>query len=146
MKAETYEGSANYETWCVSLWLNNDISSYRHWKEEAKRALEKAPGSFRVKEWGETATHAARCLLAEQLSEALFADLHETPDLYTDLLRSALSEVDWFEVADGFLEGATQAAATEAEQGPNDNSVVDQPCAEAEETLKQTSLASGRNK
>lgn len=30
-----YNGWTNYETWCVSLWLDNDSGSYDHWRERA---------------------------------------------------------------------------------------------------------------
>ena len=109
MKTENYNGWCNYETWCVSLWLNNDISSYRRWKAEAEQALKDAPDSTRVKEWGESVAHAARGLLAEKLSEEFYVDDWEAPDLYSDLVKSALEKVDWLEVAADFLEDLSEA-------------------------------------
>ena len=85
-----YNGWANYETWAVKLWLDNEEPSYRHWTEQAKR-------------WhGED---DAASSLAEQLKEEVreAAPLEES-SLYTDLLNAALAEVDWSEIAHSYLD------------------------------------------
>lgn len=90
--AKGYNGWANYETWCVHLWLTNEEGSYRYWREEAGRHR---------KENGEDASGT----LAEQLKcELEEASPIEEASLFSDLLNAALGEVDWFEVADAFLE------------------------------------------
>ena len=90
--AKGYNGWANYETWCVHLWLTNEEGSYRYWREEAGRHRKKS---------GEDASGT----LAEQLkSELEEASPIEEASLFSDLLNAALGEVDWFEVADAFLE------------------------------------------
>lgn len=91
-EAKGYNGWANYETWCVHLWLTNEEGSYRYWREEAERHR---------KDNGEDASGT----LAEQLrSELEEASPIEEASLFSDLLNAALGEVDWFEVADAFLE------------------------------------------
>ena len=90
--AKGYNGWANYETWCVHLWLTNEEGSYRYWREEAGRHRKKS---------GEDASGT----LAEQLKNELEeASPIEEASLFSDLLNAALGEVDWFEVADAFLE------------------------------------------
>jgi hypothetical protein len=86
-----YNGWANYETWVVKLWLDNEEASYRYWVEEARcwhgRDDGAAPGLARR--------------LKDELTEAAPLD---QPSLYSDLLWAALDEVDWLEIAESYLE------------------------------------------
>ena len=104
MDAKTYNGYANYETWAVCLWLNNDESSYRYWKEGAEEARAEADRCWQVKAkvWSEE--QAPVYLLAQWIRERLTLvapNLEAGP--YADLLNAALSEVDWVEVAASFF-------------------------------------------
>ena len=88
-ESKTYEGYTNYETWAVNLWLNNEEGTHRYWREEAGRVRDRGKLAQRLK---------------DELNE-------EAPDLgstlWADLLNAALSDVDWYEVAESFLEGVT---------------------------------------
>src|SRR4051794_7859283 len=89
---EEYNGWSNYETWCVHLWLTNEEGSYRYWKEEAERHRKEDRESERSN-------------LAEQIrSELDEAAPTEKASVFSDLVNAALSEVDWHEIADAFLE------------------------------------------
>lgn len=93
-----YQGWKNYETWAVALWLDNDQGTYemvREWAQELKAGDEEQPreGIRRdvvikladmIKEWVE--------------SEDVKPDLGAT--MYSDLLNAALSEVDYWEIAE----------------------------------------------
>lgn len=78
----TYNGWTNRETWLVSLWLNNDQGSY----ELLSEALELNESNFVKAEWLET-----------QLKDAMY-DLPIDASLWTDLLGTALTRVNWVEV------------------------------------------------
>jgi len=95
-----YQGWRNYETWAVALWLDNERKSYEHWREEARRCQHEASTDQRVIDGIWTPKEAATFNLADQLREEIEAERPLTaPTMYTDLLSSALSEVDWQEVA-----------------------------------------------
>ncbi len=53
-----------------------------------------------------TVEEATRFLLADRLKQFVEggSPLNETGTLYSDLLNSAMYEIDWHEVADAFLE------------------------------------------
>lgn len=112
--AKRYNGWANYETWCVHLWLSNEEGSYRYWREEAERQRSEAPNCPNVTEGIWCVQVAARFNLGEQMKES-FETFHpfrgehlakpREPDVFCDLLDAALSEVRWSEVAEAFLEG-----------------------------------------
>ena len=117
-----YNGWANYETWCVALWLNNEEASYRYWRDAARQAVTDAPDASQVKNGVWSVSEASRHLLAEQLRETILdSDKLKDPSFFTDLLRAAIDAVDWQEIAVDFLEGflpevvqATPTAITDA--------------------------------
>ena len=95
-----YNGWSNYETWNVALWMDNDEGSYLYWKEQAVDAL-----SQNDNEKDDAASDLAR----------LLKDEHEenTPTVtgcYADLLNAALSEVDWYEIAEHLIEDNYEAS------------------------------------
>jgi hypothetical protein len=80
----SYNGWTNYETWLVNLWLTNDQGSYNAVLGVVQDAApDQAPEA--LKDWVETVV--------------LGDILEEGHGLAHDLLTSALSEVDWFEIA-----------------------------------------------
>jgi len=78
----TYNGWTNRETWLASLWLTNDPASYAVLTE----AEELDVTDFVRAEWLET-----------QLKDAMY-DLPIDASLWTDLLGTALTRVNWLEV------------------------------------------------
>jgi len=104
MKDESYNGWSNYETWCVSLWLDNEQVTYRYWRWRAWQCRERAKYSPLVDDGVWEQKDAQRYLLAAQLKEELeaAAPLQEA-SLYSDLLNAALSEVSWYEIAESIL-------------------------------------------
>lgn len=92
-----YNGWTNYETWNVALWMDNDASEY--WNERAQEIYDDA-------EADKTFSRVERAAL--DLADAI-KDEHEenTPTVagcYADLLNAALSEVNWYEIAEHFID------------------------------------------
>lgn len=99
-----YEGWSNYETWSVSLWLDNDEPSHRYWREQVERHRCEAGKSSQVRDGMWTEGEAVRFHLARQIEdEVTEASPLEDASLYSDLLSAALSEVNWIEIADNWL-------------------------------------------
>lgn len=90
MDRRGYNGYTNYETWVVCLWIDNTEGDYRYWREIAEEALESADGD----------RDQARTDLADLLKDALNEAAPSVEGLWADLLQGALSEVDWYEVAE----------------------------------------------
>ena len=101
----TYQGWENYATWCVDLWLRNDSGSYHYWRDRTRSTVRGAWSMDNVINGLWTESEAARISLAEQLKEATHDEspLQEA-SVYTDLLGSALDDVNWSEIAASFIE------------------------------------------
>ena len=100
-----FVGSANYETWCIHQWLTTDKDLSRQCRELTAIAADAAVHSSLVFDGIWTTSEAARNLLTDALRE-LVGELNPVADqtsLFTDLMDTALGEVDWHEIADEFL-------------------------------------------
>jgi hypothetical protein len=82
-----YNGWANYETWCVHLWLSNTQKDYL----TIKNLIAKKKDVY-------TASQAIKAHV-EKLHP-----LRDRSSLFADLLNAALSEVDWVEITKTFKE------------------------------------------
>jgi len=94
---KTYNGWANYETWCVNLWIDNDQGTQEMWAESTARIWEQS-------ERKEEAVSALASMLKEELS--VVPD--EVTGMMADLLGAALGEVDWHEIAEHMVENHIQ--------------------------------------
>lgn len=91
----SYNGWTNYETWAVALWIDNEEPSYRQRVDMASEAVEEHEGN----------KEEAATLLSRQLKdwlEEMQPDLGGT--LWGDLLNAAMSEVNWYEIAESWVE------------------------------------------
>lgn len=105
VKPTDYQGWRNYETWLANLWQTNDRETYSYCQELARNVLSKFPvegnGVF-------TQRQAAAVELAELLKEESQPEEAGCCSFFTDLLNSALAEIDWYEIATYFLDEAAE--------------------------------------
>ncbi len=96
-----YNGWQNYETWAVNLWLSNDQGTYEYCRDMAREAWQHAEATDIL-----TREEVARRDLAERIKDEI-EENNPCPaaSMYSDLLNAALSEVNWYDVAEAFLEG-----------------------------------------
>jgi len=105
----SYNGWTNYETWNVRLWLENEEPSYRRWREATATVWEEAKEEEEARHVGEpifTCSEIARRALADLLQQEITEGnpLADAANMYADLLGTALSEVNWDEIANACLE------------------------------------------
>ncbi len=83
-----YNGWANYETWNVNLWIQNDESFYNHMVGELRFILEAHEW-----DWENVSLAEVRSLIREVLGS-------KTPDG----VRTNDANIDWLEISDALLE------------------------------------------
>lgn len=100
MRDQTYNGWTNYETWVVNLWIDNEQGDQEYWREQAQEALDGQDGSV----------EDAVDRLEDQLQDWFLEARGEckTPGVFGDLLQSALSEVNWRELARHYVDAAKE--------------------------------------
>jgi hypothetical protein len=86
----------------VALWLGNDQGTQEYWEERANDALRRAIPSYA----SQTEAEAATCRLADAMKDEI-KDGEFAPDLgasmYSDLLNAALSEVNFYKIAEHYI-------------------------------------------
>ncbi len=100
---EGYQGYRNYETWAVSLWLDNDRGEYEYWQEVIQELRGGGAGRDEYTPESVTDDDLLQRKLADRLKEHHEEMKPELEGVFGDLLNGALSEVDWREVTENLL-------------------------------------------
>lgn len=87
-----YNGWTNRETWLVKLWIDNERESHLFWRDQSREILK-----------SNTQDTAVHTLTRELESWCDEAEPELTHGLFTDLLTTAISRVDWYEIAQSMV-------------------------------------------
>jgi len=94
-----YNGWTNYETWNVKLWLDNNQGDQKHMLELASDDT--------------LTTYEVAQRIKAEIEEAAEMWMSDQASMFADLLNSALSEVNWYEIAQSYIDDALENAETE---------------------------------
>lgn len=101
---KTYNGWKNYETWLVKLWQDNEQGEQEFWRDRAEYCV-KVDGK-------ESAVRSLSDIMKEHYEEAS-GELAGVTGFWSDLMGAALSEVNWREIAEHWIEEAIEALTSE---------------------------------
>lgn len=119
MNRNEYNGWTNYETWCVNLWMSNDANTDEFYREMAQEVYDEAENEKRADgtvlfSRDEVATRILADRLKDELEERQ-SELTGVCGVFADLLCAALSEVDWHEIAEHYIEDVDKPTENSAE-------------------------------
>lgn len=93
-----YQGWTNHATWATALWIDNEEGFYNESRRIIREAADGQP------EEGMKKYSAARAL-KEWMEEFLYEAQEKLgASLWSDLLSSAMDDVNWEEIAENWLE------------------------------------------
>lgn len=102
-----YNGWTNYETWLVNLWMDNEQGSSEYWNECAQEAYDNADSDTSF-----TREERATLNLADTMKDEHEEAQPEVTGLWADMMNAALSEVNWYEIAEHYIEEVDKEEVT----------------------------------
>jgi hypothetical protein len=105
MNRKEYNGYTNYETWAVALWIDNERGTHDYWLSAASDLCSLASPEYIADE------NTQKCRLADRLKKEYEESLPEITGFAADLLNAAMSEVDWYDIAENLIAGVKEEAA-----------------------------------
>lgn len=100
---ETYQGYANYETFAIKLWLDNDREEYDYWRDVATEPVGNDESGFSRTQEGALAD-ALKEHFENMWEENVVLYFVSPAGLYRDLMSHALARVNWLEIARELIE------------------------------------------
>jgi uncharacterized membrane protein YgcG len=117
METKGYNGWTNYETWCCSLWIDNDEACHNAWNEAARLAWHQAEAGYLYK--SQTRAEHATSILADRLKACFEEGSYRfgISGFYADLMNAALGEVNWHEIARDRIDDLEKEEEAEETEG-----------------------------
>ena len=100
MNKQTYNGWTNYETWLTALWLDNEQGTQDLMGEFAEQAKETPKNDVWTRE--ETTRFTLADLIKDFIEDN--SPLASEASMYSDLMRAAIQEINFREIADSILQ------------------------------------------
>ena len=123
MTHNEYNGWHNYETWAVNLWMSNDQGSDDFYRGIAQEAYDESTEELRAdRSIIFTRDEVATRVFADRLKDDHEERQTESTGIagvFADLLSGALSEVNWFEIAEHYIADVNKPAANRTESEEN---------------------------
>lgn len=101
MAERGYNGWSNYETWNLALWIGNEEGSDAYWRDVTQEVYDDAEAD-RTFSRIERATLELADRLKDEVTDA--NPLADGASFFTDVLSAAIAEVNWYEIAEHWLE------------------------------------------
>lgn len=114
MTHKEYNGWYNYETWVTALWLDNEEGVQAERMERVQAIVDTEP----VGRWRREVAQAIEAWVTEDMIPDLGASLA------ADLMGAALSEVNWEEIADHYIEDADKPEPDEDEESETEDATA----------------------
>jgi hypothetical protein len=110
MTKQEYNGWTNYETWNLKLWIDNDESSQNFWIDQARQTLESAEPEepFTKEERAALTLSKSMEQFFEDLAQDALGKADAESSWIADFLHAAVSEVNFYEIAQSFLANVEQ--------------------------------------
>jgi len=93
MTKETYNGYANYPTWNVCLWIDNDQGMSELISEYTAELIDNKTDRYDMVQ-----------ALSEYIQENFIISEDQPAGIASDLLGYAIGMIDWYEVTDHYIE------------------------------------------
>ena len=103
MPDTTYNGWSNYETWAVGMWLDGSYTGSGTYDACVELVQDNVGGAHERYD----VSHALKSWVREENQPDVF-----TPGLTDDLLGAAFDSVNWYELADAWIQSVSEQTAS----------------------------------
>lgn len=107
MQKTGYNGWTNYETWNVSLWIDNEQGSYEMFQEVTRNAINAVCAQDKDGEdlpLTDDQRHDAILVVAASIESWVDENTPEiSSGFIADILGAALSEINYYEIAENWV-------------------------------------------